>query len=60
MALRYAHDVAGLERVVAVAREDNFSSRQVLGAIGMAPFAEFLRNGNLLLVYQSIRRPSAG
>ncbi len=34
-ALRFAHDRAGLRRVVAVARETNIASRQVLGSIGM-------------------------
>lgn len=54
-ALIYAHDVAHLPRVVAVAREDNFASRQVLSSIGMSRISEFQRNGNLLFIYQSIK-----
>ena len=54
-ALIYAHDSAGLERVVAVAREDNSSSRQVLSSIGMSHISEFYRDGNLLFVYQSTK-----
>jgi RimJ/RimL family protein N-acetyltransferase len=34
-ALRFAHERAGLPRVIAVAREDNIASRNLLGAIGM-------------------------
>ncbi len=59
-ALNYAHGTAGLKRVVAVAREDNFASRTVLGSIGMAEADRFTRDGILLLVYQSIRTDSAG
>ncbi|HVE20809.1 MAG TPA: GNAT family N-acetyltransferase [Acidocella sp.] len=59
-ALNYAHDSAGLARVVAVAREDNFASRTVLGSIGMAEVERFTRDGVLLLVYQSIRRHAGG
>ncbi len=59
-ALIYAHDVAHLPSVVAVAREDNSASRQVLSSIGMSRIGEFQRDGNLLFVYQSFRaRPSA-
>jgi RimJ/RimL family protein N-acetyltransferase len=59
-ALNYAHATAGLERVVAVAREDNFASRTVLGSIGMAETERFTRGGILLLVYQSVRGHAAG
>ncbi|OYV44254.1 MAG: GNAT family N-acetyltransferase [Acidocella sp. 20-57-95] len=55
-ALVYAHEVAGLTRVIAVAREENFSSRTVLGAIGMAEADRFMRHGILLLIYQSVRQ----
>jgi RimJ/RimL family protein N-acetyltransferase len=58
--LNYAHGTAGLERVVAVAREDNFASRTVLGSIGMTEAERFTRDGILLFVYQSVRRYSAG
>jgi RimJ/RimL family protein N-acetyltransferase len=52
-ALRYAHDQAKLERVVAVARTDNFASRTVLGAIGMSECERFDRDGVTMLVYES-------
>jgi RimJ/RimL family protein N-acetyltransferase len=54
-ALNYAHDVAGLERVVGVAREENFASRAVLGSIGMAECGNFMRGGYVLYVYESVR-----
>ncbi len=54
-ALNYAHDVAGLARVVGVAREENVASRTVLGAIGMVEVERFFRDGYLLVVYQSVR-----
>jgi RimJ/RimL family protein N-acetyltransferase len=53
-ALNYGHAAVGLERIVAVAREDNFASRAVLGSIGMSHSGEFCRDGNLMYVYQSI------
>lgn len=53
--LRFGHDVAGLSKIVAVAREDNIASRQVLGAIGMRETGAFLRNENLMLVFASER-----
>jgi len=59
-ALLYAHDVAGLPRVVAVTREQNFASRMVLGSIGMVEVERFTREGTSLLVYQSVRRQSVG
>ncbi len=58
-ALNYGHGVAGLERIVAVAREDNFASRSVLGSIGMSHSSEFHRNGNLMYVYQSVVQKTA-
>lgn len=54
-ALRFGHDRAGLRRVVAVAREDNVGSRQVLGGIGMTIADSFLRDGDRMLVYESVR-----
>ncbi|MDE1905586.1 MAG: GNAT family N-acetyltransferase [Rhodospirillales bacterium] len=54
-ALIYAHDVMRINHLIAVAREDNFASRQVLSSIGMSRISEFQRDGNLLFVYQSIR-----
>ena len=54
-ALRYALD-AGVARVVAVAREDNFGSRMVLGGIGMTVFGAFVRDGMRMLVYETVQR----
>lgn len=54
-ALRYAHDRAGIARVVAVAREDNIGSRTVLGAIGMRECERFLRDGACMLMFESRR-----
>ena len=34
-----------LPKVIAVAREDNFSSRMVIGAIGMTETGRFTRDG---------------
>ncbi len=59
-ALVYAHDIAALERVIAVAREENFGSRTVLGAIGMAEVDRFIRHGVSLLIYQSVRKSNLG
>lgn len=53
-ALRFAHDRAGLPRVVAVARADNFASRTVLGSIGMRPCGGFTRDGEAMLIYESL------
>ena len=53
-ALRFAHDRAGIPRVVAVAREENFGSRTVLGAIGMRWVDTFLRDGHSMLVFESV------
>jgi RimJ/RimL family protein N-acetyltransferase len=54
-ALRFGHEHAGLARVVAVAREDNIASRQVLGAIGMRETGSFLRDGRQMLIFASER-----
>jgi len=56
-ALRFAHERAGLERIVAVARQTNFASRQVLGGVGMIVCETFLRDGETMLVYESTRGP---
>lgn len=55
-ALRYGHEIAGLNRIVAVAREENFASRAILGSIGMSLSGDFWRDGNLMFVYQSFSR----
>jgi len=54
-ALRFGHERAGLRRIVAVARESNFSSRTVLGGIGMHICDAFDRDGERMLVYESVR-----
>ncbi len=53
-ALRFAHERAGLPRVVAVARADNTASREVLGGIGMRPCGAFERDGVPMLVFESV------
>lgn len=55
-ALRFAHERAGLARVIAVARASNIGSRQVLGAIGMVECESYMRDGYEVLVYESVRR----
>jgi len=54
-ALRFAHEAAGIRRVVAVAREDNVSSRLVLGAIGMRECARHMRDGNEMILFESLK-----
>jgi len=54
-ALRFGHERASLRRIVAIARETNFASRTVLGAIGMRPCDAFDRDGQRMLVYESVR-----
>lgn len=54
-ALRFAHDRAGIPRIVAVARDTNLGSRQVLGAIGMREIDSFLRDGHRMLMFESVR-----
>ena len=55
-ALRFAHERAGLVRVVAVARESNIASRQVLGGIGMRECERFVQQGHPMIVFESVRR----
>lgn len=55
-ALRFVLD-AGVEHVVAVAREDNWPSRVVLGSIGMHQVETFEREGYTMLLYEA-RVPS--
>ena len=52
--LRFAHDRAGVQRIIAVARAENFGSRMVLGSIGMRECDAFLRDGHVMLVYESL------
>jgi len=54
-ALRFAHDRAGLTRVIAVARETNAASRMLLVSVGMReePESGFWREGYHMRVYVS-------
>jgi RimJ/RimL family protein N-acetyltransferase len=54
-ALRFAHERAGLSRVIAVARENNAASRMLLASIGMReePAHSFWRDGYQMLVHAS-------
>ncbi len=56
-ALSYGHETAGLGKVIAVTREENYASRTILGAIGMSESGFFLRHGIRLLIYKSERQP---
>ena len=58
-ALTYGHEIAGLPEIIAVAREDNFSSRMVVGAIGMTEIDRFSAQGVTRLVYRSQWRRNA-
>jgi RimJ/RimL family protein N-acetyltransferase len=55
-ALRFGHDRAGLKRIIAVARESNLASRQVLGSIGMVEAESFEQQGWRMLLFESVRR----
>lgn len=52
-ALNFAHD-AGINKVIAVAAESNVASRTILGGIGMRVEEKFERDGQTMLVYESI------
>jgi RimJ/RimL family protein N-acetyltransferase len=54
-ALRFGHDQARLNRIVAVARASNFASRTLLGSIGMVVCESFVRDGEAMLVFESVR-----
>lgn len=56
-ALVYAHDVVRLPKVIAVSREDNYASRQVLSSIGMVCVSDFWRGSDRVLIYQSVKVP---
>ncbi len=56
-ALRFGHDRAGLDRIVAVARENNFASRMILGGIGMRAAEAFEQHGYAMLLYESEAGP---
>ena len=53
-ALRFGHECAQLSRIIAVARETNFASRMVLGAIGMVECDSFLQDGYRKVLYESV------
>lgn len=60
-ALRFGHEQARLQRIVAVARAGNFGSRMVLGSIGMVEHSQFVQNGWVMVEYESVvNRPSVG
>jgi len=54
-ALLFGHEQVGLARIVAVARESNYGSRLVLGGIGMSVCEQFVRDGEAMVTYQSVR-----
>jgi RimJ/RimL family protein N-acetyltransferase len=54
VALRFGHDQAGLRRIIAVARDNNFASRMVLGGVGMTECANFVQHGYCMVLYESI------
>ncbi len=54
-ALTYAHDHIHLKQIIGVAREENFASRIILGAVGMVETGNFIRDGAVLLIYKSVR-----
>jgi RimJ/RimL family protein N-acetyltransferase len=53
-ALRFGHQQASLPRIVAVARENNFASRTVLGGIGMIECGAFVQQGYRMVLYESV------
>jgi RimJ/RimL family protein N-acetyltransferase len=57
--LRFGHETAWLERIVAVARESNFASRIVLGGIGMRECGGFTQGGYPMVLYESVASRSA-
>ena len=54
--LQDAHNRAGLTRVVAVARDSNYASRMLLGAIGMREESTFQQGGHLMHLFASERK----
>jgi RimJ/RimL family protein N-acetyltransferase len=59
-ALRFGHRQARLPRIVAVAREQNFASRMVLGGIGMTACDSFIQSGYRMVIYESVTAAAAG
>jgi RimJ/RimL family protein N-acetyltransferase len=58
-ALRFGHQQARLPRIVAVAREQNFASRMILGGIGMTVRDSFVQSGYRMVLYQSVTESAA-
>ncbi len=58
-ALRHGHERGGIARVIAAAKESNFNSRMVLGAVGMRECGDFERAGERVLLFESVA-PAAG
>ena len=58
-ALRFGLDHAGLDRIIAVARESNVGSRGVLGAIGMTARECFTQNGYAMVLFESLSSSAA-
>jgi RimJ/RimL family protein N-acetyltransferase len=58
-ALRFGHQQAGLPRIIAVAREQNFASRMILGGIGMTQCGGFIQSGYRMVVYESVSDSAA-
>ena len=56
-ALQYAFDVAGLPRVVGVARAENLASQRVMARAGLT-FRRFLQYGGKEAVLYAIENPS--
>ncbi len=59
-ALRYAHERGRLTRVIAVARETNTASRELLAAIGMTLRDTFIQHGWRMWLFESCDHSSAG
>ncbi len=59
-ALGYAHNVAGIERIIAVARADNLGSRMVLGGIGMVEYGSYVHEGREMILYDSLQPRDPG
>lgn len=54
-ALRFGHEQGKLRRIIALARETNIASREVLGGIGMVACETYKRAGHTMIVYESVR-----
>ena len=59
-ALRFAHEHGRLEVVIAVARETNAASRELLAAIGMTQSETFIQHGWRMWLFESRVQSSGG